>query len=212
MSSSTSGSHESGRSICLRACQRACTALRAHSQRSSGVILAALAKPPLLAPLQSEGPRRSSLFCAPSGFAPEILSCVTERNCIPRAIQLPASNKPRTSTLKADIVGLSLGAAVGLRTAIQHPEKVRRRGGRLPGGTRTDQVQLGSEVFRSLGVGLGIAAGTFGRVVEVAQVQHLPATVLQIALQGRSRLCPKRHDFGQSRMTEDKQVAEKLSD
>lgn len=27
---------------------------------------------------------------------------------------------------KADIVGLSLGAAVGLRTAIQHPEKVRR--------------------------------------------------------------------------------------
>jgi pimeloyl-ACP methyl ester carboxylesterase len=25
-----------------------------------------------------------------------------------------------------DIVGLSLGAAVGLRTAIQHPEKVRR--------------------------------------------------------------------------------------
>ncbi|HEY5060528.1 MAG TPA: alpha/beta hydrolase [Gemmatimonadaceae bacterium] len=28
--------------------------------------------------------------------------------------------------VKADIVGLSLGAAVGLRTAIQHPEKVRR--------------------------------------------------------------------------------------
>ena len=27
---------------------------------------------------------------------------------------------------KADIAGLSLGAAVGLRTAIQHPEKVRR--------------------------------------------------------------------------------------
>ena len=27
---------------------------------------------------------------------------------------------------RADIVGLSLGAAVGLRTAIQHPEKVRR--------------------------------------------------------------------------------------
>jgi pimeloyl-ACP methyl ester carboxylesterase len=27
---------------------------------------------------------------------------------------------------KADVVGLSLGAAVGLRTAIQHPEKVRR--------------------------------------------------------------------------------------
>src|SRR5258707_13983360 len=27
---------------------------------------------------------------------------------------------------KADIIGLSLGAAVGLRTAIQHPEKVRR--------------------------------------------------------------------------------------
>src|SRR6266851_2591479 len=27
---------------------------------------------------------------------------------------------------KADIVGLSLGAAVGLRTAIQHPNKVRR--------------------------------------------------------------------------------------
>jgi pimeloyl-ACP methyl ester carboxylesterase len=27
---------------------------------------------------------------------------------------------------KADIVGLSLGAAVGLRTAIQHPDKVRR--------------------------------------------------------------------------------------
>ena len=27
---------------------------------------------------------------------------------------------------QADIVGLSLGAAVGLRTAIQHPEKVRR--------------------------------------------------------------------------------------
>ena len=27
---------------------------------------------------------------------------------------------------KADIVGLSLGAAVGLRTAIQHPEKIRR--------------------------------------------------------------------------------------
>ena len=30
------------------------------------------------------------------------------------------------SIAKADIVGLSLGAAVGLRTAIQHPEKVRR--------------------------------------------------------------------------------------
>lgn len=30
------------------------------------------------------------------------------------------------SIQKADIVGLSLGAAVGLRTAIQHPEKVRR--------------------------------------------------------------------------------------
>src|SRR5882672_1455411 len=30
------------------------------------------------------------------------------------------------SISKADIVGLSLGAAVGLRTAIQHPEKVRR--------------------------------------------------------------------------------------
>ncbi len=30
------------------------------------------------------------------------------------------------SIQKADLVGLSLGAAVGLRTAIQHPEKVRR--------------------------------------------------------------------------------------
>lgn len=30
------------------------------------------------------------------------------------------------SISKADIVGLSLGAAVGLRTAIQHPDKVRR--------------------------------------------------------------------------------------
>src|SRR5260370_18759073 len=33
--------------------------------------------------------------------------------------------KQRTMS-QADIVGLSLGAAVGLRTAIQHPEKVRR--------------------------------------------------------------------------------------
>jgi pimeloyl-ACP methyl ester carboxylesterase len=32
----------------------------------------------------------------------------------------------RLKISKADIVGLSLGAAVGLRTAIQHPEKVRR--------------------------------------------------------------------------------------
>jgi pimeloyl-ACP methyl ester carboxylesterase len=32
----------------------------------------------------------------------------------------------RLNIAKADIVGFSLGAAVGLRTAIQHPEKVRR--------------------------------------------------------------------------------------
>jgi hypothetical protein len=39
----------------------------------------------------------------------------------------------------------------------------RGRGGRLPGGARTDQAQLGLEVFRSVGVGLMIAAGAFDR-------------------------------------------------